>query len=83
MTLWWLLWRRRLDASVRIGVRRISGDGGPIEAHAWVELGGEVLGDRADVGQRYAAFEGDVAALARAIRLRQGAWWSKPEEQGG
>ncbi len=39
-----LLRRDRLPAEIRVGVRR---DGATLVAHAWVELHGQVLGDRA------------------------------------
>jgi len=47
-----LLRRERLPASLRIGVRR--GEDGVLEAHAWVESAGEVIGDAPDVGARFA-----------------------------
>ncbi len=57
VTLWWLLRRRGIDSAIRIGVRTAEGR---FEAHAWVELGGVVLNDSQDVGERFAAFEGDT-----------------------
>lgn len=73
LALWWLLRRQRVPAALRIGVRRNPG-GEPLEAHAWVEVGDGVVGDAADVGARYAAFDGEVGALAAAIRPRRGGW---------
>jgi len=55
VTLWWILRRRAVDSTLRIGVRTA---GGQFEAHAWVELAGLVLNDAADVAQRFAPFEG-------------------------
>lgn len=64
LTLWWLLRRRRFDARLVIGVRRPEAK---LEAHAWVELEGRPIGDRDDVAQRYAPFDGDVAAIASSV----------------
>lgn len=60
MTLWWLLRRAGLPAALRIGVRRASDH---LEAHAWVELEGRVLGDQPDVQDRFRAFEGPLPEL--------------------
>jgi hypothetical protein len=54
LVLWWLLRRDQAEAVLRVGVRKATGD---LEAHAWVEHDGVVLNDRADVHERYAAFE--------------------------
>jgi hypothetical protein len=62
LTLWWLLRRRGINADLRIGVRK---EAGRFEAHAWVTLGGLVLNDNSDVGERFAAFD-------RAIRPLEG-----------
>lgn len=83
LTLWWLLRRRGIDAALRIGVRRAAEGPRNLEAHAWVEVGGEVLGDTDDVGARYAAFEGDVGVLARAIRAGEGGWRLGDRRAGG
>jgi hypothetical protein len=48
-----LLRRRGIAGDLRIGVRK---EAGRFEAHAWVELGGRVLNDNEDVGERFAAF---------------------------
>jgi hypothetical protein len=53
-----LLRRRGLAAGIRIGVRR--GEG-PFAAHAWVEVDGEPVSDRADVAERHAAFAESLA----------------------
>ena len=42
LMLWWLLRRRSLPAELRIGVRKDT----ELQAHAWVEHGGEPLGQR-------------------------------------
>jgi hypothetical protein len=54
LTLWWLLSRQSVPAEVRVGVRTVSGK---LEAHAWVEVRGQIIADRADVRQQYAAFD--------------------------
>jgi hypothetical protein len=59
MTLWWMLRRDAVDAELRIGARKESGR---FEAHAWVELSGQVLNDGAEVHQHYARFDGPNAA---------------------
>lgn len=50
LTLWWLLRRRGIESEICIGVRKV-GDG--LEAHAWVEHSGNVLGDHQDVGRHF------------------------------
>ena len=70
MTLWWLLRRERVDGELHIGARK---EGGQFEAHAWVELAGQVLNDDADVHQHYARFDAPIAAAvagSRAARKR-------------
>jgi len=59
MALWWILRRGGIDGELCIGARK---DGGRFEAHAWVELGGEVLNDSAEVHQHYARFDAPIAA---------------------
>lgn len=54
LVLWWLLKRQGMEAALRIGVRKVADR---FEAHAWVEHGGVVLLDDADVHERYAAFD--------------------------
>ncbi len=56
VALWWILRRRGIESALRIGVRTAAGH---LEAHAWVELGGLVLNDDPDVGERFSPFEGD------------------------
>jgi hypothetical protein len=57
LALWWLLRRSGIAAELRIGARRAAGR---LEAHAWVEHAGQVLGDQADVHVRFAAFASQV-----------------------
>ena len=53
LMLWWLLRRRRVPATLHIGVRKPEGD---FQAHAWVRVGDTVLNDSRDVAERYAPF---------------------------
>jgi hypothetical protein len=59
MTLWWLLRRNGVNAELHIGARK---EGGRLEAHAWVELDGQVLNDGPEVHQHYARFDAPIAA---------------------
>ena len=59
LALWWLLRRRGHEVELYVGVRPLA-DG--VEAHAWVESGGEVLNDRGDVKERFAAFHNPLEA---------------------
>jgi hypothetical protein len=59
LVLRWLLQRRGIETQLRIGVRLA---GGELDAHAWVEHAGVPLNDSADVGERYAAFDGELSA---------------------
>lgn len=53
LLVWWMLRREGIEAELRIGVRK---ERQSIEAHAWVELSGQVLNDQADVEQRFQPF---------------------------
>jgi transglutaminase superfamily protein len=59
MTLWWLLRRNGVEGELHLGARKQSGR---FEAHAWVELCGQVLYDVAEVHQHYARFDAPLAA---------------------
>ncbi len=61
MTLWWLLQRDGIGGALHIGARK---NGSRLEAHAWVELGGQVLNDSTDVHNLYARFDAPIAAAA-------------------
>jgi hypothetical protein len=65
MTLWWLLLRNGVDGELHLGARK---EGGRFEAHAWVELGGQVLNDGAEVHQHYARFDAPLAAAVAEPR---------------
>lgn len=54
LALWCVLKGQGIEADLRVGVRRGSGQ---FEAHAWVEYSGRVLNDGGDVHRRYAAFD--------------------------
>jgi hypothetical protein len=68
MTLWWMLRREGIEGELHIGARQIAGK---FEAHAWVELGGQVLNDVAEVRQQYARFDGPIAAEMESSPSRQ------------
>jgi len=53
-TLWWFLRRQRIPSDIRIGVNQQQDT---FHAHAWVEINGVVLNDRADIHEQYFAFE--------------------------
>lgn len=59
MTLWWMLRSDGVEGELRIGARK---QGGQFEAHAWVELDGQVLNDSAEVHVHYARFDAPIAA---------------------
>ena len=54
VTLWWTLGRRRIDSRVVMGVRKDKTD---FHAHAWVEVSGIVINDRADLRQIFTVFD--------------------------
>lgn len=57
LVLWWLLRTQGVEGDLRIGVRKQEGR---FEAHAWVEYEGEILNDRKDIHQYFAAFSGAI-----------------------
>lgn len=63
VALWWLLKRKNISAELRIGARKA---GRELEAHAWVELDGQILNDADDVRDSYAAFDGPMTSQAAA-----------------
>jgi hypothetical protein len=66
MTLWWLLRRNGVDGELHLGARK---ENGRFEAHAWVELGGQILNDGAEVHQHYARFDAPLAAAEAGPRV--------------
>lgn len=65
MTLWWVLRRDGIEGELHIGARKADGQ---FEAHAWVELGGQVLNDGDDVHHHYARFDAPIAAAVDDLR---------------
>jgi hypothetical protein len=65
LVLWWLLRRRGLPAELRIGARKRDAQ---LEAHAWVELEGQVLNDSEVVHKHYARFDGPIASAEGGSR---------------
>jgi|SRR5271169_3453207 len=60
LTLWYLLQKQSIPASLRIGVRKLSEQ---FEAHAWVEYAGEALNQSEEQHQHYAAFDSGFSDL--------------------
>ena len=54
MVLWALLRRHGIDAGIRFGVRKIDNE---IEAHAWVEVGEQLIEDAGDAEDSFSPFE--------------------------
>lgn len=70
LALWWMLRRLRLPAELRIGVGK---DDVHMRAHAWVELGGQVINDRASITDDYAVYADLNRQLPRRFD-RPGPW---------
>ncbi len=64
LALRWLLAREGVPAAVMIGVRK---DGGALEAHAWVELDGQPLGEQADVRERFRVMQAPAHIITDAL----------------
>ncbi len=64
LLVWWMLRREGIEAELRIGVRK---DRQVVEAHAWVEMSGQVLNDQSDVERRFQPF--DAVILPPEVRL--------------
>jgi len=58
MVLLWLLRRQGIRGELHIGARK---SGTRLEAHAWVELCGQVLNDHTEVDHHYARFDAPIA----------------------
>jgi hypothetical protein len=65
LVLWWLLRRRGLPAELRIGARK---EDSRFEAHAWVELEGQVLNDSETVHKHFSRFDGPIASAEGGSR---------------
>jgi hypothetical protein len=63
LTLWWLLRSDGVEGELHIGARK---QGSHFEAHAWVELQGQVLNDDEEVHDHYSRFDAPIAAAAGA-----------------
>ncbi len=55
LVLWWLLARCGIVSEIRIGVQKEQGGG--LNAHAWVEYGGQPLSQPKDIHEKFSAFE--------------------------
>lgn len=55
LVLWWLLARLGISSEIQIGVNREEAEA--INAHAWVECGGQALIDPEYIRQQFSAFE--------------------------
>jgi hypothetical protein len=62
LVLWFLLRRRGVDAVVVIGAA--PPEGTTLPAHAWVEVAGEPVNDRADIGERFGRFDLSLPRLS-------------------
>jgi hypothetical protein len=63
VVLWWLLRRDGIAGELHIGARKT---GSQFEAHAWVELAGQVLNDTLEVHKHYARFDAPIAVTEEA-----------------
>jgi hypothetical protein len=66
MTLWWILRSEGVQGELHIGARKA---GERFEAHAWVELHGNILNDSPDVHDHYALFDAPIAAAMDGPRF--------------
>jgi hypothetical protein len=60
LTLWYLLQKQSIPASLRIGVRKVTDK---FEAHAWVECAGAALSQPEEQHQHYAVFDSAFSDL--------------------
>jgi hypothetical protein len=58
LALWWLLGRRGIASSLRIGARKANEQ---FEAHAWIEVDGEALNELDEPHHHYAAFNAEFS----------------------
>jgi hypothetical protein len=65
MALWWMLRSDGVEGELHIGARKA---GTNLQAHAWVEIAGQVLNDSSDVHIRYARFDAPIAAAGSETR---------------
>ena len=57
LTLWWLLQRQGIASDLRLGARK---DAGRFEAHAWVEVRGEILEIAGAEHRHFVPFDGPL-----------------------
>lgn len=57
LALWWMLRGRGIASEIRIGVRPAQAGKTGIDAHAWVELNGQILNDSPATIAQFAVFE--------------------------
>jgi hypothetical protein len=59
LVLWCLLRRNDIESEIRFGARK---EGGELQAHAWVEVGGVALNEESDVCLHFAPLATDAGA---------------------
>jgi hypothetical protein len=62
LALWWFLGRQGIESSLRIGTRKTASG---LEAHAWVEFGGNPLDETGDALPDYTPFDAVFPVLSR------------------
>ena len=62
LALWWLLGRQGIESSLRIGTRKTASG---LEAHAWVEFGGNALNETSGALPDYAPFDAVFPVVLR------------------
>jgi Transglutaminase-like superfamily len=62
LALWWSLGRQGIESSLRIGTRKTASG---LEAHAWVEFGGNALNETGGPLPDYAPFDAVFPVLSR------------------
>jgi hypothetical protein len=62
LALWWFLGRRGIPSSLHIGTRK---NGDRLEAHAWIEFGGDALNETGGNLPDYAPFDAALPAFSR------------------
>ena len=62
LALWWFLGRQGIESSLRIGARKTASG---LEAHAWVEFGGQALDKTGGTLPDYAPFDAVFPVLSR------------------
>ena len=62
LALWWFLGRQGIESSLRIGTRKTASG---LEAHAWVEFGGNALNETGGTLPEYAPFDAVFPVLSR------------------